>query len=195
MAEKTMNKNIIFLIVIFNGFISIGQSNNFKRLDSLMQASNEIGVFNGNIIVSKKGKIIYQAEIGFSDYKKNKRLNRKSTMPIGSITKEFNSVGILLLKEKGKLKLDDKISDYLSYLPKWANDIQINHLLQYSSGLPRIFKNFDSEYLAELNKVEKLEFEPGTGYIYSNANIFLQQEIIKKITNLSYDDFEKKYLF
>lgn len=195
MLKKIMNKNIIFFVAIFNCFISSGQSNNFKRLDSLMKATNEIGVFNGNVIVSQNGKIIYQSEIGFSDYTKNKRLSRESTMPIGSITKEFNSIGILLLKEKEKLKLEDKVSDYLSYLPKWANKIQIKHLLQYSSGLPRIFKNSDSEYLAELNKVEKLDFEPGTGYIYSNANVFLQQEIIKKITNLSYDDFQKKYLF
>ena len=160
-----------------------------------MKSANEIGIFNGNIIVSEKGKIIYQNELGFTDYTKNKKLNRKSKMPIGSITKEFNATGILYLVEKRKLNLEDKVSEYLSYLPNWATKIQIKHLLQYTSGLPRIFKNTDSEYLAELNKIEKLEFEPGTGYIYSSANIFLQQEIIKKITNLSYEDFLKNKFF
>lgn len=166
-----------------------------QSLDLLMKSANEIGIFNGNIIVSEKGKIIYQNELGFTDYTKNKKLNRKSKMPIGSITKEFNATGILYLVEKRKLNLEDKVSEYLSYLPNWATKIQIKHLLQYTSGLPRIFKNTDSEYLAELNKIEKLEFEPGTGYIYSSANIFLQQEIIKKITNLSYEDFLKNKFF
>ena len=166
-----------------------------QSLDLLMKSANEIGIFNGNIIVSEKGKIIYQNELGFTDYTKNKKLNRKSKMPIGSITKEFNATGILYLVEKRKLNLEDKVSEYLSYLPNWATKIQIKHLLQYTSGLPRIFKNTNSEYLAELNKIQKLEFEPGRGYIYSNANIFLQQEIIKKITNLSYEDFLKNKFF
>ena len=175
--------------------MSFGQSKKIQNLDLLMKSANEIGIFNGNIIVSENGKIIYQNEIGFTDYSKSKKLKRESTMPIGSITKEFNSTGILFLAEKGKLNLKDKVSDYLTNLPNWSNKIKIEHLLQYTSGLPRIFKNTDSEYLVELNKIKKLEFEPGTGYIYSNANIFLQQEIIKKITNLSYEDFLKNSLF
>lgn len=187
-------KKIIFTISILNFLMSFGQSKKIQNLDLLMESANEIGIFNGNIIVSENGKIIYQNELGFTDYTKSKKLNRESTMPIGSITKEFNSTGILFLVEKGKLNLEDKVSDYLTYLPNWATKIQIKHLLQYTSGLPRIFKNTDSEYFAELNKV-KLEFEPGTGYIYSNANIFLQQEIIKKITNLSHEDFLKNKFF
>jgi len=187
-------KKIIFTISILNFLISFGQSKKTQNLDLLMKSANEIGIFNGNIIVSENGKIIYQNELGYTDYTKSKKLNRESTMPIGSITKEFNSTGILFLVERGKLNLEDKVSDYLTYLPNWATKIQIKHLLQYTSGLPRIFKNTDSEYLAELNKV-KLEFEPGTGYIYSNANIFLQQEIIKKITKISYEDFLKNMLF
>ncbi|WP_136667512.1 serine hydrolase [Flavobacterium sp. H122] len=160
-----------------------------------MKSANEIGVFNGNVIVSENGKIIYHNELGFTDYTKSKKLSRESIMPIGSITKEFSSTGILFLVENGKLNLEDNVSDYLTYLPNWATKIQIKHLLQYTSGLPSIFKNTNSEYLAELNKVKKLDFEPGTGYIYSNANIFLQQEIIKKITNLSYEDFLKNKFF
>lgn len=188
-------KKIIFTISIMNFLISFGQSKKIENLDSLMKSANEIGIFNGNIIISENGKIIYQNELGFTDYTKSKKLSRESIMPIGSIIKEFNSTGILFLVENRKLNLEDNVSDYLTYLPNWATKIQIKHLLQYTSGLPRIFKNTDSEYLAELNKVEKLEFEPGTGYIYSNANIFIQQEIIKKITNLSYEDFLKNKFF
>jgi CubicO group peptidase (beta-lactamase class C family) len=188
-------KKVIFTISILNFLVSFGQSKKIENLDSLMKSVNEIGIFNGNIIVSQNGKIIYQKELGFTDYTKSKKLNRETTMPIGSITKEFNSTGILFLAEKGKLNLEDKISDYLTNLPSWSAKIQIKHLLQYTSGLPILSKNTDSEYFTELNKVEKLEFEPGTRYIYSNANIFLQQEIIKKITNLSYEDFLKNKFY
>ena len=190
-----MKKTTLTLIAFFNLIIAYGQLTKTQNLDSLMTSANEIGIFNGNIIISEQGRIIYQNEIGFTDFTKSKKLDRKSTMPIGSITKEFNSTGILFLAEKGKLNLEDKVSKYLTYLPEWATKIQIKHLLQYTSGLPRIFKNTDSEYVAELAKVEKLKFDPGAGYIYSNANIFLQQEIIKKVTTLSYEAFLKKKFF
>lgn len=175
-----------------NGF---SQSNNQKTIDSSMRLTNEIGVFNGNIIVSEKGKIIYLSQLGYTDYTKSKKLSYQSSMPIGSISKEFSSVAILFLKEKGKLHLEDKVSDYLTDLPEWANKIQIKHILQYTSGLPKIFKNTDTEYLSELKKIKTLEFSPGSGYIYSNVNNFLQQEIIKKISSLSYLDFLIKNLF
>ncbi|MFK7060763.1 serine hydrolase [Flavobacterium oreochromis] len=184
-------RKIFFILILLNYCISSGQTNKIQKIDSLMKSVYEIGIFNGNIIVAEKGKIIYQNEFGYTDYTKSKKLCRESTMPIGSITKEFNSTAILFLVEKGKLNLDDAISKYLPYLPNWSSKIQIKHLLQYTSGLPRIFKNKDAEYLTELNEIEKLEFEPGAGYVYSNANVFLQQEIIKKITNQSYDDFLK----
>ncbi len=188
-------KKIIFKLSILFFLTSFGQSKKIQYIDSLIKSVNKIGIFNGNIIVSENGKIIYQNELGFASFSKNEKLNRESTMPIGSISKEFNSSGILFLAEKGKLNIEDKISNYLTYLPSWTNEIQIKHLLEYTSGLPRIFKNTDSEYITELNKVEKLEFKPGTGYIYSNANIFLQQEIIKKITNHSYEYFLENEIF
>lgn len=187
-------KKLVGILLVLNFSISFGQSK-MENIALLMKTANEIGIFNGNIIISENNKIIYQEEFGFSDFTKSKKLTRDSTMPIGSITKEFSSTGILLLAEKGKLNLEDKISDYLPYLPDWAKKIQIKHLLQYTSGLPALFKNTDSDYLEALNKVEKLEFEPGTGYIYSNANIFLQQEIIKKVSNLSFDLFLRNILF
>ncbi len=190
-----MKQKLLFLFAFLSCSILIGQPNKQRNLDSLMRSANKTGIFNGNIIVAKEGKIIYVSQLGYTDYTKSKKLCYESSMPIGSISKEFNGVAILLLKEKGKIKLEDKVSYYLTYLPEWANEIQIQHLLQYTSGLPKISKNTEAEYISELNKIKKLEFTPGKGYNYSNANIFLQQEIIKKITSLSYPDFIKENLF
>ncbi len=190
-----MKQKLLLSFLIFYCSFVYGQTSKEKRIDSLMKAANERGIFNGNIIVSEKGKIVYQSEFGFTDYKKDKMLTKESSMPIGSIVKELNSTGIMLLVEKDNLKLEDKISKHITNLPKWSNEIQIKHLLQYTSGLPRISKNTDTEYYGELNKIGKLEHIPGTGYIYSNANVFLQEQIIKRITNLSYFEFCKKYLF
>lgn len=188
-------RKFVLVLLILQSCLFFTQSKKLENLDSLLKSANERGIFNGNIIVSENGKIIYQKEFGFADFNKNKKLTNQSTMPIGSITKEFNGAGILYLVEKGKLNLEDKISDYVADLPNWATEIRVKNLLNYTSGLPRIFKNTDAEYFDEINKVEKLEFTPGTGYIYSNANVFLQEKIIEKVTNQSYEDFLKNILF
>jgi len=166
-------------------------------IDSLMKVSYERGVFNGNILVAINNKIIYQNEIGYTDGSKLKKLNRNSIFNIGSIGKEFNAVAIMMLKEKGLLNLDDKISKFKINLPEWSNTISINHLLQYTSGLPRVkwrtVKN-EKDIFADLRKIKQLKFKPGSGYIYSINNIILQRKIIEKVSGMSYVDFIQKNL-
>lgn len=62
-----------------------------------MKWSNQIGVFNGNVLISKNDKIIYQASFGFTDVTKKKKLNAGYRFNIGSITKEFSAVALMQL--------------------------------------------------------------------------------------------------
>ncbi len=154
-----------------------------------MHAANANGVFNGNVLVAQQWEIIYQSSIGYACGNKTKLLTPDLLFDIGSISKEFNSAGIMLLVEKNKLKLDDKVSQYLSGLPEWADTIQIVQLLQYTSGLPQLNFSADSANWNALVQLKKLEFQPGSAYIYSNANIYLQKKIIEKITGIPYESF------
>ena len=49
--------------------------------------------------------------------------------------------------------------------------------------------------MQDLLKLEKLEFEPGSSYDYTNDNIFLQRKIIEHVTGLTYGTFINKYFF
>jgi CubicO group peptidase (beta-lactamase class C family) len=187
-----LNKILLFsiLLIICNCY-----SQSFQReinLDSLFQKLHESKVFNGNVLIAQKGKIIYEKSFGQADGSAMIQLNKKYRFHIGSIAKEFNAVGILMLQEQGKLKLEDTISKFLPELPSWANKIKIIQLLQYTSGLPQIKwneVNQDSDNMMQLKKVESLDFEPGTKYDYNNNNVFLQRRIIEKITNMSFNFF------
>ncbi len=154
-----------------------------------MKAANRIGVFNGNMLVVEKGNVIYRSSLGYADSSRTRQLTSETRFDIGSISKEFNAVGIMLLKERGKLKLDDSISKYLGWLPKWAENVKIKHLLQYTSGLPVTKAITDDEYKNNITKLGKLEFSPGTAYVYDNANVYLQKRIIEGITGKSYKEF------
>jgi len=185
---------ITFLIIILSSIVN-GYSQNSKiekNLDVLFENLQQSKSFNGNVLITQNNKIIYEKAFGKADTNKLNLLTTKYRFHIGSIAKEFNAVGIMMLKEQGKLNLDDAISKFLPELPSWASKIKIIHLLQYTSGLPQIkWKevNQDSDNMAFLKSTVTLDFEPGTNYDYNNNNVFLQRRIIEKITKMSFDTF------
>ncbi|MEO3403635.1 serine hydrolase [Mucilaginibacter sp. CAU 1740] len=177
------------------GFVQAQQSK-IANIDTLVRRANRLGIFNGNLLVADHGKVIYKAAIGYADAAKTTKLTEAYRFHIGSIAKEFNAVGIMMLQQQGKLSLDDKVSKYLPELPSWANTISIINLLQYTSGLPDVqwktVKN-DADNMADLMKITQLNSEPGKKYNYNNNNVFLQRRIIEKITGMSFKQFVEDY--
>lgn len=168
---------------------SQSKANQIIRYLSLAHRS---GLFNGNVLVAEKGEIVAEASVGWADAAKKDTLTPDYRFHIGSIAKEFDAVGIMMLQEEGKLNLADKVSKYFPNLPAWASNISIKNLLQYTSGLPEIkyaTVHGDTDNWKDLKNLKKLDFEPGTRYAYNNNNTFLRRMIIEKITRRSYNDF------
>ncbi|MNK35704.1 Penicillin-binding protein 4* [compost metagenome] len=164
-----------------------------SQIDSVMAKSYERGLFNGNALVAKNNKIIYQKSFGFTDETKQTALNNKSIFNIGSIAKEFNAISIMILVERGLLNLDDPISKLNLGLPKWSEKVTTRHLLNYASGIPKIESGLssvtDEDAWRILRSSDNLLFEPGTNYKYDNGNVFLQRRIIEKISGMSFQEF------
>lgn len=81
----------------------MAQSTKAKEIDSLMNKAYQLGIFNGNVLVVENGKIIYKSEFGYSDAGIKAKLTADYRFNIGSIAKEFNAVGIMMLKEQANL--------------------------------------------------------------------------------------------
>lgn len=195
----TKSISAIVLFILLSASCLFGQTQ-AERIDSLIKTAHQRGFFNGNVLVAKKGAIIYENEIGYSDASKTTMLNKHLRFNIGSISKEFNAVGIMLLVEEGKVSLSDSLSNFFSDLPAWSKNVTLKHLLQYTSGLPKVVFDRKKSYTDEdawrfLRNLENVEFEPGTGYIYSNYNIFLRKRIIEKISGQSYGTFLRRRIF
>ncbi|MGV0755639.1 serine hydrolase [Empedobacter brevis] len=192
---------LFVLLMIFScsarNSITEKNSTYVNKMDSLMAKSYERGLFNGNVLVAKKGKIIYQKSFGFTDETKQTPLTKNSIFNFGSVAKQFNAVAIMMLVERGQLHLKDPISKYNLDLPKWAEKVTTRHLINYVSGIPRlenglIGPNNDEEAWKILRKTDTLLFEPGKGYRYDNGNVFLQRRIIEKVTGMTFQDFVTK---
>jgi CubicO group peptidase (beta-lactamase class C family) len=188
--------SIIFLALISN--LSFAQTREIKQIDTLLKWSNKIGIFNGNILVAKDDKIIYSASFGYADACKKIKLTPAYRFNIGSISKEFSAVAIMMLNEEGKLKLNDKVSAYIPGLPAWAGQVTIKNLIEYTSGLPDLNWNTiqsDKDVLEDLRKIDSLPFKPGTSFRYTNNNVLLRQFIVEKITGLSFNEYVERFIY
>lgn len=168
---------------------ALGAENHAARIDALITGAHARGVFNGVVLVTQRGTPIYQRALGFDSATHTKQLSMESRFPIGSIAKEFNAVGIMLLVEAGKFDLETPLAQLLPELPAWAKQVKVFDLLRYTSGLPRMQEATDELFFRKLQETTTLAFTPGQGYIYSNANVFLQQKIIERVSGTSYLNF------
>jgi CubicO group peptidase (beta-lactamase class C family) len=124
-----------------------------EEIDRLFQSGVEQGNIAGAIaLVARKGKIVYYHSEGYSDLANNTPLRKNAIFRIASQTKAVTSVAVMQLYEKGKLKLDDPIGQYLpefgnqgildefnptdsSYTTRPATrEVTIRHLLTHTSG-------------------------------------------------------------
>ena len=133
-------------------------------------------------------------------------LKADNIMPIGSISKPLTSYAIMKLVEDNKLKLDDKLSSYISELNLTyegsKSDVTIRQLLNHTSGLSTaegrrlIGINDNSVYRHAMRLSNaQLMHQPGTTFEYSNANYAILGALIEEVSNQSYADFMHKNVF
>jgi CubicO group peptidase (beta-lactamase class C family) len=190
-----MKKGLVILFAVFySAFTAYGQPVS-KRIDSLIEKAVAINRFNGSILVSKNGKILYERAYGYQDAAHHVPNTPGTIYQIGSTTKEFTAAVILKLAEQHKLSLEDKLSKYLPDY-KRGDEITIKHLLTHTSGIYEILRNHDAVLESTMPRSRErmlsffinkpLDFDPGTQYAYSNSGYILLGLIIEKVTGQTY---------
>jgi CubicO group peptidase (beta-lactamase class C family) len=197
-----MKKAILFLLLPLRFF---SQSDKVAFIDSLMRAEIAVNHFNGNLLVAESGKIIYQKAFGYRNYDSRELLDNNSVFELASVSKQFTAVGILMLKEQGKLKLSDSLRKYFPQLP--YNYITIKNLLTHTSGLPgyeeEMITKWDHKNIASNSDVinflakEKppVHFSPGKKWEYSNTGYVLLASIIEKVSGQTFKDYMSNKIF
>lgn len=166
-----------------------------ESIDSLLKTyycNNEPGI---SVIAVKDDSIIYKNAIGLANMELNVELNPEMVFKIGSVTKQFTAAGILLLKEKGLLDLDNDVRKYIPEFPKTENQITIKHLLNHTSGIDdhiewgKIKNEFSVNDNLNSFKNRPLKFNAGEGFCYSNPGYGLLGMIIEKVSGQSYHEY------
>lgn len=162
---------LLFLILMFSFSGKDGSGKLIQQLDTVCKRNN----FNGSVAVFEGNAPIYRMDNGFSDFGNKTKIDKNTMFAVGSISKQFTAVLILLQMEQNKLELDDKVSKYLrEFQTKEYENITIRQLLNHTSGLNILGG--------------KLMFKSGTGFFYSNEGYNTLGKIIEKTSGKSYDE-------
>lgn len=190
--------------------ILIGQlafcQDRIQKIDSLLNSLYSKEKINGNFLIAEKGKVIYSHSFGLANETTKDKLNENSIFELASCSKQFTAMAIMILKEEGKLSLDDKIIKYIPELSNY-NGVTVRNLLNHTGGLPDYMELMDSlfdksniatnkDIIQIFHKYQPtILFEPNTKYEYSNTGYALLASIIEKVSGLTYADYLSKTIF
>ncbi len=198
--------NLLFLSLVVVFSVSANAQTKQAKIDSLICAYNNADCFNGVVLVSEKGNIIYKKAFGIADRELNVSMTTETRFRIASISKSFTALIILQLVDEGLIKLNGKITDYIpDYKGEKGDKITIEQLLTHTSGILHSL-NPEKEAVQErlyhsLRDMVKyaeesdLYFEPGTGFHYSNLAYNMLAYIAESVTKKPFDRLLTERIF
>jgi CubicO group peptidase (beta-lactamase class C family) len=178
-----------------------------EELDAHLKKLVGADVFSGAVLLARGSNVLYEKAFGEAN-KDFKALNNVNTkFNLGSMNKMFTAVAVAQLVEAGKLSFDDSLGKFMPDFPdrEAAEKIKIKHLLSHTSGLGNYFNRafiegsrarFRSldDFLA-LTKDEKMQFEPGSRWQYSNTGMLVLGRVIEKVSGQNYFDYIRENVY
>jgi D-alanyl-D-alanine carboxypeptidase len=157
------------------------------------------------VLVQKDGQVLLRKGYGLANIELSVPVEPDMVFRIGSVTKQFTAVSILMLLEQGKLSLDDPIEKFLPDYPTHGHTITVTHLLNHTSGIksftgmPEFWQNQGKDYtlteLVDFFKHQPMDFAPGKRWAYNNSGYALLGAIIEKVSGLEYAQFLQQHIF
>src|SRR5580692_7346632 len=178
---------------------------NVSRMEQVVRSYVDAKQFMGSVLVDRDGKALLSKGYGSANLEWDISNSPSTKFRLGSITKQFTAACILLLEERGKLKVEDPVKKYMPDAPAAWDKMTIFNLLTHTSGIPSFtgFPDYHSteaiattpELLVARFRDKPLEFQPGEKWNYSNSGYVLLGYLIEKISQQSYRQFVQENIF
>lgn len=156
--------------------------------------------------VAERGVVVWQGSGGLADLESHTAINAETSFSIGSVSKQFVAIGVLLLEQAGRLSTSDPLSQHVPGMPGWADRVTLAQLMHQSSGIPDYIGFVEvhgwpdgtlnkQEVLAKISAAKKLRFQPGARWEYSNSNYLLLGVVIERVSGQPLGTFLKEKIF
>ena len=177
-----------------------------NKINEYLELYTKLWAFSGSIAAIKHGEVLFKKAYGHANIEHKVKNTTETKYKIWSITKQFTAAAVLILEERGLLRVEDSLK---KYFPEWVDlnpKITIHHLLTHTSGifnysnLPDSHITFQRMYhkksdLLKMFLSKPLDFEPGTQWNYSNTGYYLLGMLIEKLSGKTYNEFLIENIF
>ena len=184
-TAKRDSTSEVFLSEPEFGDVSAMTNDHIAKIDSWLQSQVDAANYPSlTTAIVRDGKMVYGRSFGFANVKRNEKASLQTPYYVASVTKAFTATLAVLLDEKGVIKLDDPVAQYLpkgvkiSRTPESGATITMRQLASHTSGLPRGvpgkvqsvegWYQLEPQRLYDLLSNVQLESTPGTQEEYSN---------------------------
>jgi N-acyl-D-amino-acid deacylase len=185
---------------------------------AVLEIMNHHGIPGAGLAVAFKGRLIYARGFGWSDLGRQVAVQPQTMFMLASLSKPFTAMAVLLLVERGKLSLDDRVLDLLKHIPPLPGaridprlrKVTLRQLLNHTGGWDRGRSGDPVTWSPQIARVMRvglpisnrqfisfmmgmpLDFDPGTKYVYSNVGYMLMEEIIQSVSGEEYEAFVRR---
>ena len=173
------------------------------QIDAIIEnAINETQLVGASVGVMSHNEVIFARGYGYADLNRKVEATEHTVYQVGSITKQFTALAVMILVEQDKVNLNDIMLDYLPNYPQRDHKVTIDQLLNHTSGIKSYTdiekfweiseRDLSREEIVDLFSSEPVEFSPGENYQYNNSGYYLLGLIIENVSGISYADFLKE---
>ena len=174
------------------------------KLDALFQDFSQPGSPGASVMVIHRGKVVAAKGYGLAEVELGTPCGTNTNFRLASVTKQFTAMAVMILAERKKLTLDDRLTEVFPEFPAYGRPITLRHLLTHTSGLldyeDLIPKGteipvLDRDVLRLLLQAEKTYFPPGTKYRYSNSAYALLALVVEQRSGNTFSRFLQQNIF
>jgi len=178
-----------------------------ERIDKLFAPWHRLDSPGFAVAVVREGDMLFQRGYGMADFEHDVRITGQSVFDIGSTSKQFTAVSVLLLANQGWLSLDDELSKYFPEAGIYDTPITIRHLLDHTSGMRDYLTLMvlagmstrndypDRQIIDLITRQRELNFRPGHEQLYSNSGYFLLSSIVQMVSGMPLSQFAAENVF
>lgn len=176
-----------------------------RAIDSLLSATYPAGGPGAAVVVARGDRILLRKGYGLGNVELGVPMTPEHVFRLGSITKQFTAVAVLMLAEEGKLALDDEITRFFPDWPTHGHTITVEHLLTHTSGIRSYTgmpafgdlrrRDLTLQELVAVFRDEPMDFAPGSDFRYNNSGYVLLGAIIEQLSGQPYAEFVRSRIF
>jgi CubicO group peptidase (beta-lactamase class C family) len=170
-----------------------------SQVDSLLTNQAAHQQFSGSVLIARDGKVLLSKGYSMADWDHQVPNTSQTEFYLGSTTKQFTAMAILILQEQGQLKVHDRLCSYISPCPSAWGPVTIYELLTHTSGIPQLDDSQLSDespqaWIASYNSVP-LAFAAGSHYTYCSVCYQILGYVVEQVSGEPYSIFLQREIF